>query len=349
MKKVIFLTVLMLISINLVFSQSGETKKSPFQFTFFPPVGTQGTNASQYSNDVSFNMLVGISQNERYFTLGGLVNIVKNDASGFQLAGLSNVIGNNAKGFQLAGISNTLGGNGKGILLSGVLNASNEYRGAQVAGIANISSSMNGFQLAGVGNIAEDVNGFQLAGIFNKAKNVKGVQFAGILNIADNSDYPIGLINIIKNGEMGVGVSYNEIGSTVLSFRSGGRVMYGILGVGYNHRAESKESFVIEGGIGAHINCSSSFRINTEAKAHYLSAFNKKETSQYSLGILPALKLGSNFEVFAGPTVNYLRSDNVDNEKFFPKNTSINIWKSFDASELEQVYIGFSAGVQYVF
>jgi len=331
MKKVILFLVLVAININTAFTQTTE---SAFQFTFFPPVGTQGTQSAQYSNKISINALAGISQNERCFTLGGLANIVKNDVSGFQLAGVSNVIGNNARGFQLAGVSNTIGNDGKGLLLSGVLNTSQEYKGTQITGLANI---------------AGNINGVQIAGLFNKAKDVKGVQIAGLLNIAENSDYPIGLINIIKNGEMGIGISYNEIGSAVLSFRSGGRVMYGIIGMGYNHKSVSDESFVFEAGIGAHINCSPAFRINTEIKTQDISLFREKEVSQQSLAILPALKLGSNFEIFAGPTVNYLTSDDLSNEKLFPENTGINIWKSFGSSRLEQVYVGFSAGIQVLF
>lgn len=367
MKKSILFFLLAVIGFNTALSQSQEAKKSVFQFTFFPPVGTQGTDASNYSNDFSFNLLAGVSQNERYFTLGGLANIISNNASGFQLAGISNIIGNNASGFQLAGIGNIIGDNASGFQLAGIGNiignnasyfqlagianiTGNDAKGFQLSGIANIvGNEATGFQLAGLGNIAGDVKGFQLAGIFNKAKNVEGVQLAGLVNIADYSDYPIGLLNIIKNGEMGVGISYNETGSAILSFRSGGRVMYGILGLGYNHRSVSKESFIIEGGLGAHINCTNTFRINTEAKAHYFSMFRDEETSQYILAVLPALKLSPNFEIFAGPTVNYLRCDNLDNEKLFPKDTSINIWKSFDESRLEQIYIGFSVGAQFLF
>lgn len=322
------------LSLNTALSQSAETKESIFQFTFIPPLGTQGIHAGHYSNGFSFNLLAGLSQNERHFTLGSIANIVRNNAAGFQLAGVANLIENNTNGFQLAGVSNIVGNNGKGMLLSGVLNTSKDY---------------NGFQLAGVGNIAGDINSFQFAGVFNKAKKVKGVQFAGIMNIADDSDYPIGLINIIKNGEMGIGVSYNETGSTVISLRSGSRIMYGIIGVGYNYRSNSDASFVIETGYGVHINCSENFRINTEAKAQFLSMFKKHENTQYSLAILPALKISSNFEVFAGPSINYLRSEDTSNGKLFPNDTSINLWKSFGASKLEQLYIGFSVGTQFLF
>jgi hypothetical protein len=359
--------------------QAQEMKNSAFQFSIVPPVGTQGAEAFNSSNKVSINLLLGISQNERKFTLGGIANVISNNASGCQIAGISNIIGNNANGFKLAGVSNTIGNNGNGILLAGILNTSRDYNGMeisgilnaasnfnefqisgigniaknangfQIAGIGNVAKTLNGFQIAGIGNMAEDLNGFQIAGIFNKAKNVNGFQIAGILNMADHSDYPIGLVNLIKDGEKGIGISYNEIGSTVLSFRSGGKVMYGILGLGYNYRSISKQSALIEAGIGAHINYSRTFRINTEITSKTYGLFKENETTQYSLAVLPAFKYASHLEIFGGPTFNFLRSDNRDNEDLFPGNACISLWKSSSTSRLEQGYIGFTIGTQFIF
>ena len=313
-----------------IFAQS--SKEAKFQLSLVPPIGTQGAKTKEYTNDFSLNILVGVSENERIFTLGGILNIIRNDASGFQLAGLGNVIGNNSKGFQIAGLFNMIGKDGQGLLLSNVFNYSKDYTGIQLAGIANI---------------ANDVSGLQL-GVINKARNVDGVQFAGIMNIAENSDYPIGFINIIKNGEIGVGISYNETGTTMLSFRSGGRILYGIIGVGYNHRSDiSGESFIVTGGLGAHINIKESLRINTEMK---VSTYGTKNFGpfQHTIAILPAFRLGRNFEIFAGPTINYLKSDNEKNRDIFP-DMSINIWKDFEGKMHRQVYVGFSIGTQVLF
>src|SRR3546814_17573647 len=83
-------------------------------------------------------------------------------------------------------------------------------------------------------NKAEDVNGSQFAGVVNIAKKVKGLQFAGILNIADSSDYPVAILNFIKNGEKYIGISPDETMHMLASFRSVGRVLYGIMEIGYN-------------------------------------------------------------------------------------------------------------------
>ena len=329
MKRLFLLSFFFISIVTGLFAQSG--KEAKFQVSIFPPLGTQGSYAKEYTNDFSFNILVGTSKNERYFTLGSLLNVIGNDASGFQLAGLGNIIGNKSQGIQIGGLFNIIGGNGQGMLLSGIFNSNKDY---------------NGMQLAGLMNKSEDAYGIQLAGLINKARNVNGVQLAGLMNIAESCDYPIGLINIIRNGEMGIGISYNETGTTTLSFRSGGRVLYGIFGVGYNHRSDvSEESFVMEVGLGAHINIKESFRINTEMKSHQ---YGFRSTSLNSIAVFPAFKFGNNFEIFAGPSINYMDSDTEKNRNIFP-DMSLNIWKDFEGKRYHQVYIGFSLGVQYIF
>lgn len=196
---------------NIAFAQTSENKKSSFQVSFISPIGTNGRYSTEYTNDYSLNLLVGISKNERRVTLGGLSNIILNDAKGVQVAGLSNYIGNCGEGMQWAGLANI-----------------NKGR-------------FNGLQIAGLFNTATNVRGVQIAGLVNVANDVKGVQFAGLVNIAKNSDVPIGLINIIKNGEMGIALTYDGIGNAVASFRSGGKYTYGILGIGYNHKMKKTD------------------------------------------------------------------------------------------------------------
>lgn len=262
MKKGLLAILFCMVTYGTVFSKTDE-KKSAFQLSFITPLGTNGLHSSQYTNKASFNILVGTSKNEEAFTFGGLSNIIMNNAKGFQLAGLSNYVGNEGqgvqfaglvnvnkssfKGFQLAGLVNTAG-NMDGFQVGGLTNVSKDTRGFQLAGLVNSSGAIDGFQLAGLTNIAKDVRGFQFAGLINIAKNVKGVQFAGLVNIADNSDCPIGLVNIIKNGEMGIALTYDGIGNAMVSFRSGGKYTYGILGIGYNHKAKDN-SLVTEGGL----------------------------------------------------------------------------------------------------
>lgn len=314
-KNLFFAAIALLLSVSTVFSQSNE-RTSVFHLSFVPPLSTNGRYAADYSNMTSFNLLAGVSKNEKAFTLGGLANIVTNDASGVQLAGLLNSVGNNGKGFMMGGLLNI------------------------------VKNDFQGFQLGGLGNIAGDVRGFQFGGLFNVAKDVSGVQFAGLVNVARNSDCPIGLLNFIKNGEYGVTASYNEVGSAMLSFRSGGRITYGILGVGYNHKAKG-DGFVTEAGFGAHISIAKWLRLNNEIKGASIGAFGgDKSTLHANYALLPSVKLIKNLELFGGPSINYLHTDNIENKSLFPNGS---LWKKHTDTKLQQVYIGWQAGLQVVF
>ncbi len=316
------LSALILLSTTWLSAQAVEPGGEPHsgaQVTFFPPLGTNGLHAGRYTNDFSFNLLVGISKNERAFALAGLANVIRGNASGFQLAGLANYTGGKVSGMQLAGLTNIAAGN------------------------------VAGFQFAGLGNVANDVAGFQFGGLFNKARNVKGAQFAGILNIAQSSDFPIGLVNIIKDGEMSVAVGYNEIGTTSLTFRSGGGVMYGILGAGFNHKIDdSNDAVSLVAGYGAHIDILPWLRINNEVTVEALGLFGSGGSRTFKAGyaLLPAFRLG-HFELFGGPSVNFMHSGDPKIFDLFPGGS---FWdKEPSPNKRQQAHIGWQVGVQVIF
>ncbi|MBD9093492.1 MAG: hypothetical protein EGQ20_13325 [Bacteroides oleiciplenus] len=299
---------LFLMGVFTLFSATAQDKYTTFHLSFVPPLSTNGIKAYEYSNGASFNLLAGISRNEENFSFAGLSNVITNDAKGFQFAGLSNFIGNN----------------GRGMLFSG---------------LANITKG--------------SYSGFQFAGLINIAKNVNGVQFAGIINIAENSDFPIGLINIIKNGEKGIAVTYNELGSTMVTFRSGGKVTYGIIGVGYNHKV-SNRAYTVEAGLGAHINCLSWLRINNELRVASFGYSNNPFIADSKLSnpvfhvnysLMPAFRVSRHFELFGGPSINYINARNTDSE-LMPNHS---IWKQSGSTRLQQIYVGYQVGVQYIF
>lgn len=329
MKKILVL-ILCVLTYGALSAQTNDEKKTMFQLSFLPPLSTNGANAYQYTNTISLNLLIGVSKNEEAIAWAGLSNIILNDATGLQMAGLANYVGNEGKGVQSAGLMNV---------------NRNKFSGLQMAGLANTAKEMNGFQLAGLANVAKDVTGFQMAGLVNIAKNVRGVQFAGLINIAENSDCPIGLINIIKNGEMGVAITYDALGSTVASFRSGGRYTYGILGVGYNHKTEGN-SMVAEGGFGAHIPVSSWFRINNELKCSAIGNDSDEPVLNAGYSIIPAFRIGKHVELFAGVGINYMETKDLSNCKIFPNHS---LWKKTSSSRMQQLYVGYQFGVQYIF
>ncbi len=348
-KKSIFVCILILVGIyffpiNSLAQPNNVDHKSVAQLTLFPPLSTNGLNSTIYSNNLSFNTLLGFSKNENVFAFAGLGNIVTNNFNGFQFAGLFNLVKNEGSGVSFAGLWN--------------MNL-NIHNGVQFSGLFNRAKQINGFQFSGLCNVAQDVNGVQFAGLVNKAKDVSGIQIAGLINIAANSDYPIGLINLVKNGEKGIAVSYNEIGSTNITFRSGGKVTYGILGVGYNHKVGDNSffasenglwqivnlsSFVLTSGIGAHINISPCFRVNNEISGDVIIGDSSEPTFKIGYALMPAFRIW-HLEVFGGPNINYMQTNNLNNSGLFSKKS---IWKNHGSLKMQQIYWGFQIGIQYI-
>ena len=375
MKKIVILIVSLLLFLN-VFSQ--EDKFRPVQINFGFPLSTINIKeAKSYTNAFSINLLVGISKNERSLSLSCLSNIVANDATGLQIAGISNHIGNKGYGIAVAGIANTEGfyngiqiggisnftkdsniglqiggianysGSTKGLMLGGIANITKDSNiGLQIGGIVNYSGSAKGLMLGGISNISGDFTGFQFAGVMNVAKNVKGVQFASIINIADDSDFPIAFINIIKNGKMGVSLSYDILNNTVLSFRSGGKYTYGILGVGYNAKVNDGSKIMAEAGYGIHIPVNHLFEINNEFKATSVGFSNDKTCYNFAYLLAPSVTFWNHYNIFVGVSFNYLNSNYEDSNDLLPKKY---LWSKDTNDNAQRMYIGYQIGLQYVF
>ena len=231
MKKIQSVFIILLTVFHLS-AQMNQGKYVPFHFSFIPPLSSNGINASQYTNGASFSILAGMSANERNFTFASISNVIANEARGLQFAGISNYIGKQGQGVAFAGMTNITKGTYKGVQLAGITNYSaGESRGIALAGLNNaINGNFKGVQFAGLLNTSKDITGLQFAGLLNIAGKVRGVQFAGLLNIAEESDCPIGLVNIVKRGEMGIALTYDILGNGIVSFRSGGKYTYGIIG-----------------------------------------------------------------------------------------------------------------------
>lgn len=172
------------------------------QLSAFPFVSTNRFLSGNTINDYSFNMTVGYIQGVRKFEVGGIANIVRQNAGYCQLAGVANVVGEMAYGVQAAGNLN-YSKYFTGIQLSGLLNVvmrdasfvqvagtgnfvGGDFNGVQVAGAINVSSTLEGVQVAGATNLSGDAEGVQVAGIFNHASKIIGTQVSGLINNADS-------------------------------------------------------------------------------------------------------------------------------------------------------------------
>jgi hypothetical protein len=335
-------------------AQNDKYTKAHLGFTY--PVSTNGKLAGEYTNEYSINALVGLSKNEKRFALNGVAGIIKDSASGLQIAGFSNIILNQSDGIQIAGFLNYVKNKAGRLQIAGFTNINGTFDGLQIAGFTNINDSSDGLQIGGFANISKktrsglQLSGFfntgsaidmQIAGFFNKAAKVRGVQIAGFMNIADSSDYPIGFLNIIKNGERSVSLTMDETLTSLVSFRSGSRHLYGILGAGYNWK-KNQSLYAFEAGLGAHLIRTGNFQLNIEIAELWLTKFESGEYLRSSFRLLPSLKLGSRIEIFGGPTFNYLYST---------ENTGINLvshyaWSETKTNSFQGLYFGVMGGIQ---
>lgn len=299
--------------------------------------------------------------------MAGILNLLRKEAEGAEIAGFANITGNmrgaqvagfvniaaNAEGAQVAGFVNkartadaqvagfaNLAHNTNAAQVAGFINITTAHAGSQVAGFMNLADKAEGVQVAGFANIAKGNTGSQVAGFINIARKVKGVQVAGFLNIAEESDYPIGLVNIIKNGEKQIGASIDESGVSMLTFRSGGRYLYGILGAGYNFNKDDAR-YVLEGGIGYHIPIARYFRGNVEMTAGALSDLEHNVYFKSGLRVLAAYKIANRIELFAGPTIN-----NLNYERDQDDIRDHYLWQHKGHSNVNGIYIGATGGIQ---
>lgn len=299
---------------------------------------------NKYQNLPSLNLLLGISYNEPCFTFSPLCNIILNNASGVQFAGLTNHIKNSGKGVEFAGLVNTAS-HFKGLQFAGFTNIADHATGLQFAGLSNTATKyIRGVQFAGTVNTAGDVNGIQFAGFVNIAKKVRGVQFATLVNVADTCDCPIGIINIIRNGEKGIALTYDINGTGIVSFRSGGKYTYGIIGVGINHRIDGDNKIAIEAGYGVHIPVFEWFRIDNELKATTIGTA-ENSINNFSYSLLPSFIINRHYNIFAGVSINYLFTQS-SNTLFDPCSQ---LWAKDSNNSHQELYISGQIGVQYIF
>ena len=285
---------------------------SPYQISMTPGLSSHGFIRSQIVNKFSLNIIGGATAGVKGLELGGVFNINQYDMQGFQAAGVFNAVGGHVKGMQMAGVSNRVFGHVNGLQLTGVWNKADTVKGMQIAGIANtIKEGRRATQIAGVFNHSRGTVGNQVAGIVNSARKVKGIQLAAIANIADSSDYPIGLVNVIKNGEMNLSLAINEDSYLGLQFRSGGRVLYSILSMNVALANDRQAKYAFEAGLGAILLNRSPFTLRTEIATRNLltDKFKLLDHNQYTFRVIPAYRLGKNLSIFVAPSFNYAEKD----------------------------------------
>ena len=287
-----------------------------------------------------------VMQSYKGIQIAGVANY-SGSGVGMQIAGVTNINNGANIGAQISGVANINNGSAMGLQISGVANINNgAAMGLQISGVTNINNgSFIGLQLSSVANIAGDVKGMQLSAVMNKAKKVKGVQFATLLNIAEESNFPIAFINIIRNGKMGVALTHDILNNKVVSLRSGGKYTYGILGFGFNNKITEGNRLVAEAGYGIHIPITEWFEINNELKAT-MTGLGSETSNNFGYFLSPSLTLLEHYNFFAGVSVNYFNSNSINSESVLPNNS---FWSKDGNDYIHRMFVGYQIGVQYVF
>jgi len=283
--------------------------------------------------------------------IAGALNVVGEDASGVQLAGAVNTNLGDMDGVQIAGAINRIKGDIKGLQVAGALNIaaakpmdSLQYRGwngqvsggvnlhggerinLQVSGAYNQANSVDGVQVSGAVNIVRGTtNGLQLSGLFNHTDKLRGIQ-VGLINHADTIEngFPIGLVNIIKNGYHKFEVSTDESFYVNAAYKTGGRNFYSFLKIGLGKYLNS--AF----GIGYTTNPNRKFSVNLDLSSS--SLFNTDSDYDVFAGNLYRAQLGFNFKLSkrmrlsTGPSYNFCspdkKQDVVNNAKLADSNSA---------------------------
>ncbi|MDR0494087.1 MAG: caspase family protein [Treponema sp.] len=242
----------------------------PFSLQIVPGIDITGSNRGKVTNNVLIALIAGrgynidgigaagigltITGNTHGPHASGIFNTVEGSVEGAQAAGIFNKVQGTVTGAQAAGIFNLSEGSLRGVQAAGIFNrVQAPVTGAQAAGIFNMDGgAIEGVQAVGIMNITEGtVRGVQAAGIFNYAAKIQGIQAAGIMNVnrggggvmfglINKSDseniFPVGLINIIKNGILHPAVFVDDMLFTNFSLRSGSKHFYYLLSTGVGGR-----------------------------------------------------------------------------------------------------------------
>ena len=283
----------------------------PVAIDLAPFVGFSSATRARDTRWISIGAVGAVSRDVDGVSINGALGITTRSLRGAQIAGAINVTAGDASGAQIAGAINVVRGDVNGAQIAGALDVTaGATSGAQIAGAINVSGRVDGAQIAGAINVAGgDVNGAQIAGAVNVASGrVHGLQL-GVINVADESDAPIGIVNVIKRGRHHVDVWGSESGLFMVGGQLGGKYTHAILGVGVRPGPDGAR-FAFGGGIGFHVDASDKLGIDVDFLHHDLSAFSATRSVQMSQArVLFDFELISRVRVFAGPTFNVLESN----------------------------------------
>ncbi|MBI4976816.1 MAG: caspase family protein [Spirochaetes bacterium] len=206
-----------------------------------------------------------------------------------------------------------------GAAIAPVMNlAYEEANGVQLTLGFNAAGTLRGLQCAWAFNSAVDVYGAQSAFLFNKARTVNGIQFA-LINIADDAAVPLGLVNIISNGQMHGAMWFDEFNIASFAFKSGSRYVFTFTLIGFAHDKVTQalgigvelpaDPFYL--GLDASVEYifGTKVRTYTDASGEHSDRFT---ASGFHVRLIAGMKFYEHLGIFAGFTYRFLGGTNWD-------------------------------------
>lgn len=319
----------------------------------FPTAGTSSLARGRDQRSISLNV-VGWSGAVRGVELAYLANINKYGVSGFQGAGLVNAtLGAPFKGVQLSGIVGYLGEGIRGVQFAGIGGvALGDVRGVQLSGIGGVAmGSVRGVQASGIGNVAlGEFKGLQVAGIGNFVMGkVDGIQI-GLVNVAEDSDFSLGLINVMYKGRTHIDLWGTEAGFGFAALKHGGKYWHSIYSVGMRPASEDG-AYALGLGLGMHLPLNPRIFLDVDALVYKV---NDEETVWDDINTLTTVRALAGFRitediaVFAGFQGNVLATNKGDATRFGPFGTVMMHEQKCPAQASVSAWPGFLVGVQFL-
>lgn len=331
--------------------------KQAAQISLIPSIGTNLKLSGAIINHFSINVLAGYSAGVDGFEAGGLLNIIKGDVNGLQVSCVANLSNGAVRGVQMAGAYNRISGSVHGLQLSPGINlGADTVRGVQASGVYNSCSDyINGIQLSLISNHCNgEVSGGQFAAFYNYSR--KAAFQLGIVNVCDTSTgSPLGIVNIIKGGNYGFSLSYDELKSYSVNFHSGTHHLYSLLGFSL-FDMESRWRMGINFGLGKHLFSERKLSLEMQLLSTAMAvsgSFDTQTVSRVSFSPQFNLKLwNEGFSLSAGPSYITLISgiDNQYVETLLGDTKRRIIYANYTSTNNRfDTWLGFSAGLHYTF
>lgn len=318
----------------LILSINGYTQGTKgFQFTFFYPLGTNGTEAVDYINKFSFNAIYGLNGGVDGFELGGVMNLNNGDVNGFQLGGVGNLDR----------------GSANGMIFAGVLNVSQGSSGAMLAGTVNLNlAGGRGIQASVLNVTVQDFIGLQL-GVTNYAGFLTGTQ-VGVVNIAMGAEggTPFGLVSYVKDGFFQLEVMTGDVIYSNINYKMGVRHLYTIYKIGYT-QYKGNPAYTYGLGFGTNLLISDQHNFSLDASSSYIAYDGKwNQNNQLSkLDFNYKYLVSDKISLVIGPSFNVYYSDKKVGKDFGTLNVPYTLLSSNNDKTV--TWIGFNFGASFLF